>query len=105
MADATRAATKAMSRRVRKGVPELVQKIGDGGRPIATFAIAAQRTFARGGLLIAGDLPTVLEVVIGRAPDRAAVCANETALDLVRFWISPAALASRRELGLLPGAS
>ncbi|UJR79183.1 hypothetical protein [Sandaracinus amylolyticus] len=100
MADATRAATKAMSRRVRKAAPEVIAKIGEGGRPVLAFASALHASFARVGLIVAGDLHGVLALVLGRAPERDAVRANASALDLLRFWISPAAITARRELGL-----
>ena len=100
MADATRAATKAMSRRVRKAVPEIVARIGEGGRPVIALATAAHAGFSRVGLLVSGDLHGVLTQVLGREPDRDAVRADASALDLLRFWISPAAVAARRELGL-----
>ena len=100
MADATRAATKAISRRVRKAVPEIVARIGDGGRSVIALSTAAHTSFARIGLLVAGDLHGVLSQQLGRRPDRDAVRADAAALDLLRFWISPAASAARRELGL-----
>ncbi|AKF08214.1 hypothetical protein [Sandaracinus amylolyticus] len=100
MADATRAANKAMSRRVRKAAPEAIAKIAEGGRPVLAFASALHASFARAGLVVAGDLHGVLATVLGRAPERDAVRANASALDLLRFWISPAAITTRRELGL-----
>jgi predicted Zn-dependent protease len=100
LADATRAASKVISRRVRKALPELVAKIGGGGAPIVDFAFAAHATLARGGLLVAGDLPSVIGWMVGGAPDRDRIREHGGALDLLRFWISSSALAARRELGL-----
>jgi tetratricopeptide (TPR) repeat protein len=100
-ADLNRAASKVVSRRVRKAMPELVVKLGGEARPILQFARAAHATFARGGLLVAGDLPTVLGWMVGGTSDRAKIRDHGGALDLFRFWISPAAIAVRKELGLV----
>jgi tetratricopeptide (TPR) repeat protein len=94
-----RALGKAMPRRVRKALPDLLRALGD-GRDLDAAARAARRTTLRAGLLLAGDPAAALEAVLGRGVSRDAVQDDGDALDLVSFWLSPDALAARREMGL-----
>lgn len=100
VSEATKLAQKALSRRVKRGLPEIAQKIHDGGHAILTMSQAAQMTFSRGGVLAAGELTTVLAQRLGVTPSLERIERNLAALDLFRFWTSPASLAVRRELGL-----
>jgi hypothetical protein len=94
-----RALGKAMPRRVRKALPELLRALGD-GRDLDVAARAARRSALRAGLLLAGDPAAGLEAVLGRGVSREAVQDDPDARDLVAFWLSPEALAARRDLGL-----
>jgi len=98
--DAAATLGKAVSRRVRKAVPEVVR--GVDGRAAALAATAQALFFAasRAGLLLAADPLPALEMSLPGGISRASAQASELALQLLRFWVSMDALAMRRELGL-----
>lgn len=95
-----RALNKAMSRKVRKAIPDVIRGLPDGGRGVGEYVTAAKRTAMRAGLLLAGDLGAALEAVLGYRASTEAVRGSADARDLVTFWISPAAIGLRRDLGL-----
>ena len=99
MAEATRAAQKAIGRRVRRAVPPIVERIGDGGRPILAWSQALHQSLRRAGLVAAGDLASVL-ALLGFPPNRDSIEQSATALDLLRFWTSPPIIEARRRRGL-----
>ncbi|MCB9594334.1 MAG: hypothetical protein H6719_16505 [Sandaracinaceae bacterium] len=101
MEDTKKRMYKAMPRRVRKSLPELLAALGDDGRSIDMWTLDLSRTVHRGGLLAANDPAVGLGRVLGRAPDPESVRASGDALDLVYFWLSPECCALRRRLGLV----
>jgi tetratricopeptide (TPR) repeat protein len=100
MPDATRAATKAISRRVRKAMPDLVARMGSDGRAVVSFCDALSTSLDRAGCMASGDLESSLRAVLGVAPERSAVRAHESATSLVKLWNSQGAVAMRQDLGL-----
>ncbi len=91
---------KATPRKIKKLLPAAVAAIDD-GRGVEAFCRAARRTALRAGLLVSGDLRTVLAAITGSAtPDLRAVLDDDEARDLLYFWISPAMLELRRSAGL-----
>jgi hypothetical protein len=100
MAETTRRIYKAMPRRVRKSLPELVGgQLGD-GRIIDAWAHLVVRSAQHAGLVASNDLATSLTRVLGAPPDRGLVLDAADAKDLLLFWLSPGALALRQKLGL-----
>jgi tetratricopeptide (TPR) repeat protein len=95
----SRAVAKVMSRGARKAALEAIERISSIENEASRFMFAAHQTLRRGGLVLANDLPGILERVLGERPSRELICDNDVALDLFRFWISPPSIAARRELG------
>ncbi len=91
---------KAVSRRVRKAIPDATR--GLDARPEALLAGARNlaRGLARAGLILAADPAPALDAALPAGVSRAAAQGSEHARDLVDFWTSLDALAMRRELGL-----
>lgn len=102
LAEMSRAAAKVMSRGARKAVLEVVSRISNIDREARRFMFGAHETLRRGGLVLADDLPAVLERVLGERPSRERIRDHEAAFDLFRYWISPQSIAVRRELGGAP---
>ncbi|HJL14767.1 MAG TPA: hypothetical protein RMH99_03875 [Sandaracinaceae bacterium LLY-WYZ-13_1] len=100
MAETTRRLYKAMPRRVRKSLPDLVRSVGGDGRAIDAWAHLVVRSAQHAGLLMANDLDVSLRRVLGTAPDRGVVLDVADARDMLLFWLSPGALALRQRLGL-----
>jgi len=92
---------KAMPRRVRKSVPDLIRSLGVDGASIDAWAHELARTANRAGLLASNDLVTTLHRVLGAAPTPELVRASSDAMDLVYFWLSTDCIAIRRRLGLV----
>lgn len=101
MAETTRKLYKAMSRKVRKTVPEMVRALGDDGRSILVWSQLVHRTANRAGLLVSGDIGGALRLLVGDTT-RETVLRSGDALDLLLFWLSPGALVLRQRLGLSP---
>jgi hypothetical protein len=98
--DAAAVLREAVSRRLRKAIPEVAR--GTDGR-VAALSVAAQAFYAaasRAGLLMAADPLPALEMSLPGGVSRASAQASEQARQLVEFWVSMDALAMRRELGL-----
>ncbi|MBX3273310.1 MAG: hypothetical protein KF729_23810 [Sandaracinaceae bacterium] len=92
---------KAMPRRVRKAVPELVRTLGDDGRGIDAWAAGLARLAHRAGALAANDPGIALARVLGDMPRVETVRASADAMDIISFWLSPDCCALRRRLGLV----
>ena len=97
----TKALAKAMPRRTRKGLAQVMPNLpADSVAGLEAHARAGRRTLSRAGLLVSMDLEAALTQVVGEAPALGAVRATEDAADLVTFWLSPELIALRKELGL-----
>lgn len=92
---------KAMPRKVRKAVPDLVRALGDDGRGIDQWAHALGRVAQRGGLLAANDPRVALWRLLGAEPSPETLRGSADAMDLIFFWLSPECCALRRRLGLV----
>ncbi len=96
----TRALARALPRRARKGVPEVVSVVKDGGASFPDYCRAALRTALRGGLVASSDIRVALGAVLGGQFDADAVAASPEARDLLMFWVAEEARVVRRALGL-----
>ena len=92
-----------MAREIHKAIPWLGRKAAEGlahqyvqkpSADPAAWAIAAEMTACRVGLLVCDDLPSAVQMVERtkgeRAPD------GDTISDLIRFWVSDTAVSFRR---------
>jgi hypothetical protein len=100
MAETTRRIHKAMPRRVRKSLPELIRGLEGDGRLVDAWAHLVVRTGQHAGLVASNDLASALRRVLGTSPDRGLVLDAADARDLLLFWLSPGALELRQKLGL-----
>lgn len=100
VADAKKRMYKAMPRRVRKSLPDIVRLLGDRGESIDVWAQDLARTAHRAGMLAANDPATALRRVLGTEPTAELVERSEDALDLLFFWLSPGCIELRQKLGL-----
>ena len=98
--ETTRRIYKAMPRRVRKALPDMLAGLGDDGRSIDAWAHATVRSAHHAGLLASNDLATGLRRVLGGEAEPEIVLASVEARDMLLFWLSSGALALRRKLGL-----
>jgi tetratricopeptide (TPR) repeat protein len=103
-----RRVAKALSRRSRRAVEDAALAYARAKRPsIVEWAQAVRITAARAALVVSDDLPSSVTLVRRMEADLAGVqgaaLAQGMALlrDLLRFWISDAALALRKKLGML----
>lgn len=96
----TNALAKAFPRKVRRAIADLVRATPDGGASVESWCALPRRTAARAGLVLCGDLPVALEVLLGAPPTAERVEASDEARDLVRFWLEPSTLELRKDLGL-----
>ncbi|MCC7542125.1 MAG: hypothetical protein IT379_38255 [Deltaproteobacteria bacterium] len=96
-----RAMTKAMSRKVRKVVPDLARQAGGSpGRPEDAVQ-GAKRTIDRVGAVWAGELSVVLDRLVDGPLSPGAVRASAEGRAMLLFWTSSAMATLRRELGLI----
>ncbi len=101
MADTKRRIYKAMPRRVRKSLPEMVRALGDDGRGVDLWAQQLARTAQRAGLLASNDPAVAVRRVLGAEPHPDLVHASPDAMDLILFWLSPECTSLRERLGLV----
>ncbi|MBI2898320.1 MAG: hypothetical protein HYY06_32520 [Deltaproteobacteria bacterium] len=99
LAEFTESLPRALSRKVKKALPEPAQAFAS-GPDHAEWALAERHTANRAGALYSRDPAAALALVIGATPDPAAVRRSPEGVELVRFVLSPAFLALRREAGL-----
>jgi cellulose synthase operon protein C len=91
LGDLPRTVGKALSRKARRALPELVRALPDGGAELASHCQALLARTRRLALLLSGELEAALREA-NRPPD--------AGLDLLRTWTSSAMSSSRRKLGL-----
>ena len=78
-----------------------IEKYNPALNAIVVFDTEAARGAAqRGGLLAANDLSTALRRVVGGEATVDRVLGSADALDVLHFWLSPACVAIRHDLGL-----
>ncbi len=100
LAELTKAISKKMPRRVRKGVAPIATRIPDAGVGVPAFCQAAHLAALRAGLIAAGELRVVLEAVLGANVSPVRVNASRGARDLISFWLSERAREVRQRLGV-----
>ena len=93
---------KAMSRKVRKAIVEICQRVQQSGQDVAEWATAARRSIDRLALVAAGDASIVIDDIVGApdAPARKTMKTNERAKRLLAFALSPGFLAIRKKFGM-----
>lgn len=99
--------SKVVSRRARRAAPELAAKLGD-GRAVMGYARGLRATLLRVASVVCGDPSPALDVLAGGSGSGGGASGrterstreNAEARELLRFWLSPAAQAARRELGV-----
>lgn len=91
LGDLPRTVAKALSRKSKRALPELVRALPDGGAEIASHCQALLARTRRLALLLSGELEAALREA-HRPPD--------AGLDLLRTWTGSPMSTSRRKLGL-----
>lgn len=97
-----RAVKKEMTRKVRKAIPEICQRILQSRQDPVAWALAAQRSFDRMAVIAAGDASIVLADVLGQPRDQLGglIAESERARRLLGFVLSPSYLELRKTLGM-----
>ena len=93
LGDLPRTVSKALPRRTRRSLAELIRALPDGGDGLVAHCSSALAYTRRLALALSGELEAALEE---------AGADGEEALDLFQTWTSAALSASRRKLGLAP---
>jgi hypothetical protein len=100
--EVTRAVKSAMTRKVRKLIPEVCQRILQSRQDPVAWAEAARRSLDRMAVIGAGDVSIVLADALGAPRDALAahVGESERARRLLGFVLSPSYLELRKTLGM-----
>ncbi len=98
----SRSIKKEISRKTRKQITEICQRILSSGEDGRSWAVAAQRSLDRMAAIAAGDASIVLSDLFGVPRERLAnvVVDNERARRLLAFVLSPSYLELRNKLGM-----
>ncbi|MFO0756401.1 MAG: tetratricopeptide repeat protein [Byssovorax sp.] len=100
--EVARAVKKEISRKVRKTIPDVCQRILGSGQDPRAWAAAAQRSIDRMAVIAAGDVSIVLSDTL-RAPRAelgSLISDHERARRLLAFVLSPSYLELRKKLGM-----
>ncbi len=102
LGDVQRQLDKAISRKVRKLLPELCQPVVASNLDVRAWAKASQRSLDRMAAIACGDVSIVLADVLSspRNDLRRQISNNERAERLLRFVLSPQFLELRNRLGM-----
>jgi hypothetical protein len=97
-----RVVRKAMSRRVRKAVKEICERIAQQHQDALAWAEAARRSIDRMALIASGDAASVMDHICGPpgSPGRAGMAENVRARRLLQFALSAEYLQLRSQLGM-----
>jgi tetratricopeptide (TPR) repeat protein len=100
--EVSRAVKKAMSRKVRKLIGPICQRVQQSGVDPNAWAAAAQRSIDRMALIACGDASVVIDDIVGPpdAPARKAIAKSDRAKRLLSFALSPDYLSLRQKLGM-----
>jgi tetratricopeptide (TPR) repeat protein len=98
--DVVKNAAHAMSRKTRKSLHEKLVDFKGEPEQIRTYCSLLHRSCQRAGLLFAGSLQCVLEIVVGDKFDSQAINDSVEAQQLIEFYTSRELLALRREIGI-----
>lgn len=101
-AEIARNVKKEMTRKVRKAIPEVCQRVLQSRQDPVAWALAAKRSLDRMAVVAAGDVSIVLGDVLGASRTDLAgkVADNERARRLLGFVLSPSYLELRKTLGM-----
>jgi len=94
-----RSVGRALPRRTKKALPDLVRTLPDEGGAMEQHIRVALRQTRRLALLLGGHLSPALEHVLGALPSAEGIAGSEDALDLVATWTSSSMGALRNRLG------
>lgn len=97
-----RAATHALSRRTRKSLHAKFGDLGANEEPLRAYCTFIHRSCQRAGLLVAGSLKSVLNILHEESADVQNATSASEAQQLVAFYFSRELLALRREIGMAP---
>jgi hypothetical protein len=102
LGDVQRQLGKALSRKVKKLLPEICNEVVASRPDVRAWASAAQRSLDRMATVAAGDVSLVLADVltVPRAELKRAVPGNDRAERILRFVLSPQYLELRARLGM-----
>ena len=102
LGDVQRQLGKALSRKVKKLLPEVCNEVVASRPDVRVWASAAQRSLDRMATVAAGDVSLVLADVMAvpRAELKRAIPGNERAERILRFVLSPQYLELRARLGM-----
>ncbi|APR83364.1 Exonuclease SbcC [Minicystis rosea] len=100
--EVSRGVKKEISRKTRKAIPEVCQRIVQSGTDARAWAQIARRSIDRMAVIAAGDVSIVLSDVLGQPRDQIGglVAENERARRLLGFVLSPSYLELRKTLGM-----
>ncbi len=100
--EVNRAVKKEISRKVRKAIPEVCQRILASGQDPRAWAAAAQRSTDRMAVIAAGDVSIVLSDTLKapRAELGNLISDSDRARRLLAFVLSPSYLELRKKLGM-----
>jgi hypothetical protein len=100
--EVSRAVHREMSRKVRKDILAVCQRISSSGQDPRKWAAAARRSIDRMAVIAAGDLSLVLADILSTPRDQlgGGVPDNERARRLLAFVLSPSYLELRKKLGM-----
>ncbi|MFT3921113.1 MAG: tetratricopeptide repeat protein [Myxococcales bacterium] len=99
LGDLPRSVGRALPRKTKKALPDLVRTLPDQGVAMEHHVRVALRQTRRLALLLAGHLAPALEQVLGALPSKEVVIGSEDALDLITTWTSSSMDALRSRLG------
>jgi len=93
---------KEISRKVKKVLPDVAQRVGASRQDATAWAQAARRSIDRMAMIAAGDVSLVLSDVLATPREKlgARVPGNDRAKRLLGFVLSPSYLELRKKLGM-----
>jgi hypothetical protein len=100
--EVSRGIHREISRKTRKVIPEICQRIVSSSQDAHRWAAAARRSIDRMAVIAAGDVSLVLSDVLNTPRDQlgGAVAESERARRLLAFVLSPSYLELRKKLGM-----
>ncbi|EYF03923.1 hypothetical protein [Chondromyces apiculatus] len=100
--EVSRSIHREMSRKIRKAIPEVCQRIQASNQDGRKWAAAARRSIDRMAVIAAGDASLVLSDILSTSRDNleGVIRENERARRLLAFVLSPSYLELRKKLGM-----
>lgn len=93
---------REMSRKIRKAIPDVCQRIQSSNQDARKWAAAARRSIDRMAVIAAGDVSLVLSDILSTPRDQldGVIRESERARRLLAFVLSPSYLELRKKLGM-----